>query len=78
MAPLYAQLVFRQVGDASGLKRGDDAQRDQWLEEVSTRRGLESPAALAAQAAAAKTRDDLIVVAQKLHDWKKGASSGGR
>ena len=78
MAPLYAQLVFRQVGDASGLKRGDDAQRDQWLEEVWTRRGLESPAALAAQAAAAKTRDDLIVVAQKLHDWKKGASSGGR
>lgn len=63
-APAYADLtsnlVIRAAGHAS----------DDWLEDLAARRGALSPATLAAEAAEAKTRDDLLAVARKLHDWR--------
>jgi hypothetical protein len=76
MAPLYARLIFRQVGDAGG--RAEGPERDQWLETLARLRGLDSPARLSAQAASVTTRDELMVIIEKLHEWKRGALSGGR
>ncbi|MDZ4372240.1 MAG: hypothetical protein U1C74_12555 [Phenylobacterium sp.] len=65
-APAYAAVVRRMVTRASG---GHAAQAH-WLEDLAQRRGLASPADLDAEADGAKTRDDLLSVARKLHDWK--------
>lgn len=62
--PDYADLTKRLVARASG-QTGDEG-----LEERSRRRGAASPGDLAAEAAKAKTRDDLMAIARKLQDWR--------
>lgn len=64
LAPAYAELVRGRILRASGAHAQPD-----WLEELARRRGLTPPAALAAEAEAAATRDDLLAVATKIHEW---------
>lgn len=63
-APAYALLTNALVTRGAGHTDG------QWLDELARRRGLAAPDDLAAEAARAKTRDDLLAVARKLHDWR--------
>ena len=63
-APAYAALTNALVARAAGHTGG------QWLDELARRRGAASPDDLAAEAATAKTRDDLMAIARKLHDWR--------
>ena len=63
-ATAYADLMRRQVSRASGQTG------EQGLEERSRTRGAASPQDLAAEAASATTRDHLMVIARKLHDWR--------
>lgn len=65
MAPAYAELVRAEVARASGAHAEPG-----WLDELARRRGLAAPDELAAEAEAAKTRDDLLAVARKLYDWR--------
>lgn len=64
LAPAYAALIRSQVVRASG-HTGED-----WLDDLAHRRGAASPGALAAEAQAAATCDDLKAVARKLYDWR--------
>jgi len=66
LAPAYAALVRGLVIRAAG---GHTAE-EHWLEHLAARRGAVAPGELAAEAEAAKTRDDLLAVARKLHDWR--------
>ena len=66
LAPAYADLTQALVARAAG---GHAAQAH-WLDELARRRGVASPAELAAEADTAKTRDDLLAVARKLYDWR--------
>ena len=63
-APAYAALTSALVARAAGHNGG------QWLDELARRRGAASPDDLAAEAATAKTRDDLMAIARKLNDWR--------
>ncbi len=72
-APAYAALVRGRVAHAAaGRAVGDDG----FLEDLALRRGLQSPAELAAEAAGAKTSDDALTVARKLYDWRKEMTRG--
>jgi hypothetical protein len=64
MAPPYAALTEAAIGRAVG-----NADRV-WLAHLARRRGLAEPAELEAEAAAARTTDDLVEVARKLYRWK--------
>lgn len=63
-APDYAALTNTLVARAAG--HADE----QWLDELARRRGVAAPETLAAEAADAKTRDDLLAIARKLYDWR--------
>lgn len=67
LAPAYAALVRGRVARSAGLAPGAE---EAWLEELARRRGAPAPAELAAEAARAKTRDDLLAIARKLFHWK--------
>lgn len=66
LAPAYAALTRALV-----LKAGGGHLQERWLEDLAARRGAAAPSALAVEAEAAKTRDDLLVVAKKLFDWRE-------
>ena len=63
-APAYAALTSSLVARAAGHADG------QWLDDLARRRGAATPDDLAAEAGKAKTRDDLLAIARKLHDWR--------
>lgn len=65
LAPAYAALTRALVTRAAGAHGGADR-----LEELARRRGQPEPAQLAAEAEAARTRDDLMAVATKLYEWR--------
>ena len=65
LAPAYAALTRALV-----LRAGGGHLQEHWLEDLAARRGAAAPGKLAAEAEAAKTRDDLVVVAKKLFDWR--------
>jgi hypothetical protein len=65
LAPAYAALTRALVVRQSGAHTEEG-----WLDELARRRGAAAPSALAAEAEAAKSRDDLLVVAQKIYDWR--------
>lgn len=66
MAADYVALTRSLIARAAGSDRADDA----WLEELARLRGAAPPAELAAEAGRAKTRDELLAAARKLHDWR--------
>lgn len=66
MAPAYADLTRALVARAAGGHAG----QEHWLDDLARRRGAASPGELAAEAAQAKTRDELMAVARKLYDWR--------
>jgi hypothetical protein len=65
LAPAYAALVQARIAAALG-PHADAA----WLEELAARRGLSLPSDLAAEAAAAKSRHDVLSVGRKLFHWR--------
>jgi hypothetical protein len=65
LAPAYAAVVRGFVLRAAGAHGGEA-----WLDELARRRGQPAPAEMAAEAEAARTRDDLMAVARKLYDWR--------
>jgi hypothetical protein len=65
LAPAYAALTRAQIVRQSGAHTEEG-----WLDELARRRGAASPAELAAEAQAAKSRDDLLAVAQKIYEWR--------
>lgn len=65
MATPYAALIRALV-----LKAGGGHMQEHWLEDLAARRGATAPSALAAEAEAVKTRDDMLVVARKLYEWR--------
>lgn len=66
LAPAYAALTQALVARAAG----GHAAQEHWLDDLARRRGASAPGELAAEAEAAKTRDDLLAVARKLYDWR--------
>lgn len=66
MAADYVALTKSLIARAAGSDRADEA----WLEELARLRGAAPPADLAAEAGRAKTRDELLAAARKLHDWR--------
>lgn len=66
LAPAYAELTQALVARAAGGHAG----QAHWLDDLARRRGVASPAELAAEAETAKTRDDLLAVARRLYDWR--------
>jgi len=72
LAPAYAALTRAEAAQALGV--ADETA----LESLAARRGAGSPAALAREADAARTRDDLLAVARRLHDWKAEMTRGRR
>ena len=71
LAPQYVELTKARVRRAVGAAAtGSEAQADLWLGELAARRGLESPQDLAAEAARARSRDEVLALARKLHRWR--------
>ncbi|WP_334160947.1 DUF4350 domain-containing protein [Phenylobacterium sp.] len=66
MAADYVALIKSLIARAAGAERADEA----WLEELARLRGAVPPAEIAAEAGRAKTRDELLAAARKLHDWR--------
>ena len=66
LAPAYAALTSGLIGRAAGAHIDAD-----FLEHLAERRGAASPGALAAEAQAAKSRDDLLAVARRLYHWRE-------
>jgi hypothetical protein len=65
LAPAYAALTTALVARDAGGRADPD-----WIADLARRRGAADPAELAAEAEKTKTRDDLLAVARKLHDWR--------
>ncbi len=68
----YAEAALALVAQAGGAAQPgnvNEADAD-WLARAAERRGLEDPRALAAEAARARTRDDLMAAARKLYRWR--------
>jgi len=65
LAPAYAALIRARVVRQSGAHTEEG-----WLDELARRRGAMAPSDLAAEAEAAKSRDDLLAVAQKIYEWR--------
>ena len=66
LAPAYAALIRARVARGAG----GHTQQDHWLDDLARRRGATAPGVLAAEAEGAETRDDLLAIAKKLHDWQ--------
>lgn len=77
MASAYADMTWTTTAQAAGVDRSA-ADRDAWLADIARQRGLATPEALRIQAQQAKTRDDLLRIAQKLYNWNKEAAGGRR
>ena len=65
LAPAYAALTRALV-----LRAGGGHLQEHWLDDLAARRGVARPAEFDAEAETTKTRDDLLVVAKKLYDWR--------
>jgi hypothetical protein len=75
LASAYATTSFNLVAKAGGVAavvssvaRGPETV--DWLARTAERRGLAVPQALAAEATAVKTRDELMAAADKLYEWR--------
>lgn len=66
LAPAYAALTRGLVTKGGGGHPSEE----HWLDDLARRRGVASPADLAAEAEGVKTRDDLLTVARKLYEWR--------
>ena len=72
LAPAYAAMIEADVARAAGAERMAGDERLQRLERLGQRRGAhDSIKDLAAAAAAARNRADLLAVARRLHEWKR-------
>lgn len=72
MGPGYAKLVAAQIAQsfAGGRKDGDEAIA--WLDTLGASHNVNPPfSVLAAEAAGAKTRTQMLEAARKLHAWKQ-------
>jgi hypothetical protein len=72
LAPDYAATTFSLVALAGGAAAagGLEGEEAEWLARAAERRGLETPDTLAAEAGRARTRDELMAVAEKLYRWR--------
>lgn len=72
LAPDYAATTFNLVAKAGGIAApaGLGPEATERLARAAERRGLADPQALAAEAAAVRTRDELTTVADKLYQWR--------
>lgn len=71
LAPAYLALTKTLVGQAAGgAHAAVDAELDPWLADLARLRGAAAPEELSAQAARAKTRDDLLALGRGLYDWR--------
>lgn len=71
LAPAYAELTKALIVEAGGGARAQANSPDEtWLADLARLRGVEAPDVLTTEADKAKTRDELIAVAQKLHAWR--------
>ena len=66
----YAESTLDAALRASGGAHLTGEHADDWLARAAARRGLDDPRDLAAEAARAKTNDELTAVAGKLHRWR--------
>lgn len=65
LAPDYVETTRRLVAQAAGDTAAEDG-----LARIAERRGLADPASFAAEAGAAKSRDDLMRLARRLYEWR--------
>jgi hypothetical protein len=72
LAPAYATLtkalIARRAGGAA--RAGAAEETDRWLADIARLRGADPPERLSAEAARAKSRDDLIAVGRRLYSWR--------
>ena len=66
LASAYAGLIRAEVLRGAGGHLTEEG----WLDELASRRGVAAPGELAAEADAAKNRDQLLAVARKLYEWR--------
>jgi hypothetical protein len=72
LAPAYAAMIEAEVAQAAGAERMSSEDRLRRLEGLAQRRGArDSIKDLAAAAASARNRADLLAVARRLHEWKR-------
>lgn len=72
LAPAYAAMMEAAAAKAAGAERLAGEERLQRLERLARRRGASASInELAAQAANAGNRADLLAVARRLHQWKR-------
>jgi len=72
LAPAYALMVEAAVAKAAGAERLAGDERLQRLEQLGKRREASASIKdLAVAAASARSRADLLAVAQRLHQWKQ-------
>lgn len=72
LAPDYAATTFNLVAKAGGVavSAAPGPETADWLSRAAEQRGLADPQALAAQAAAVRTRDQLMAAAESLYQWR--------
>lgn len=66
----YAESALASALKASGGAHLTGEHADEWLARAAARLGLDDPRDLAAEAARAKTNDELTAAARKLHRWR--------
>jgi hypothetical protein len=72
LAPQYVELSKVLVARAAGGGRVlAEADNDAWLAELARRRDQAAPDELAAEAARARSPDDLLALGQKLYRWRR-------
>ncbi|CAN7631311.1 hypothetical protein LJR225_004862 [Phenylobacterium sp. LjRoot225] len=72
LAPDYAAVTFNLVAKAGGIAApaAGGPETAAWLARAAEQRGLTDPQALAADAGAVRTRDELMAVADSLYQWR--------
>jgi len=78
LAPAYAELARSQILRAAGAERANRPQEetDAWLEDLARQRGAATSAPLVAEAATARSREDLLNVGRKLYQWRLEMTRG--
>jgi len=78
LAPAYAELARSQILRAAGAERANRPQEetDAWLEDLARQRGAAPAAPLVAEAATARSREDLLNVGRKLYQWRLEMTRG--
>lgn len=78
LLPAYVGVCqARVVRAAGGPLMASESGAETWLTALAERRGLETPQALAAEAARAKTRDEALALGRKLYRWTREMTREG-